>query len=697
MLSFTFEMGVEEFPARFLPGLEKELTERFSSALTAAGVPFENMNVMATPRRSVVLASLGASSESREELVMGPPVRVAYDAEGKPTKAAEGFAKTQGVAMADLFRETTDKGEYLAARKKTGGEKTADVLARICPEIIESLPFPKKMHWGCGTFTFARPLRWILAMLDADVITFEAGGVTSGNLTHGHRIHGPGPFIMNNASEYMQVQAGKCGVTVDPAARRKAIVAGGDAAAAKAGGAILWKESLLDEVQGLTEHPVPLLGNFDPDFLEIPREVLLTSMESHQKSFGVEGKDGKLLPHFLTVLNITPPDEDLVRRGWERVLRARLEDARFFWKTDLAANVDTWLESLDSVIFLAPLGSMGNKTRRLEKLCRYLAEKTGLVNPDAAARAGRLSKADLVSGMVGEFDTLQGIMGGIYAEKRGESSVVAQALREQYLPAGPETPVPATPCGAILSLADKADTMAGCFGLGMIPTGAADPYALRRCALGIARTIEEHGLALDVRDLFATAQSFYGDIKWKLTQEESLGKLLEFFATRLKNQMVSQGNDTLLVEAVLSSDPFLLDVRGAFARLKALKTFSTQPDFEQTAMTFKRVANIVRKQEQEEGVSFSGKYDAALLAEDAEKNLGKAVAAMAGEFDALWAEGRYEDLLHRAGALRPAVDAFFEGVMVMVDDQAVRRNRLELLAAILLRMGRLADFTALQM
>ncbi|SBV93382.1 Glycine--tRNA ligase beta subunit [uncultured delta proteobacterium] len=695
MLSFTLEIGVEEFPARFLPGLEKELRERFSAAFTEAGVPFDDLRVLSTPRRSAVLARVAANSEQREELVMGPPVRVAYDGNGNPTKAAEGFAKTQGVAMAALFRETTDKGEYLAARKTVGGEKTADVLARICPEIIESLSFPKRMHWGNGTFTFARPLRWLLAMLDNAVIPFTVGGVASGNTTVGHRVHGFGPFTLSAASDYRAVIADKCGVTVDPAERRAAIIKGGNALAEKAGGVVLWKESLLDEVQGLTEHPVPLLGGFDAGFLEIPREVLLTSMESHQKSFGVEGKDGKLLPHFCTVLNMTPPDEDLVRKGWERVLRARLEDARFFWKTDLASGFDAWLASLDAVIFLAPLGSMGDKTRRLEALCRYLAETTGLVAPDDAARAGRLSKADLVSGMVGEFDSLQGIMGGIYAAKRGETPVVAQALREQYLPAGPDTPVPASLCGAFLSLADKADTMAGCFGLGMIPTGAADPYALRRCALGIARIIEEHGLALDIEAFFAKAQSLYSGIAWKLPQPEALGKLLEFFATRLKNQMVGQGNDTLLVEAVLSSDS--RDVRGAHARLHALKAFSQESDFAQTAMTFKRVANIVRKQEQEEGVHFSGTYDVSLLAEDAEKALAEAVAVFARECDSLWEQGRYEELLRKAGALRPSVDAFFDGVMVMVDDAALRRNRLELLAAILQRMGRLADFSALQM
>ena len=695
MLSFILEIGVEEFPARFLPGLERELKERFTNAFHEQGVLFNDLGVMATPRRAVVSVSLDAVTRESSEEVTGPPVRVAYDANGNPTKAAEGFAKTLGVELSDVFKKSTDKGEYIAGIKKTGGENVAAVLSRICPEIIASLPFAKKMHWGCGTFTFARPLRWILAMLGETVISFEVGGVTSGNMTRGHREHGFGPFTLNTAAEYFDMMSQKGGVTVNPARRREIIIEGGNAAAAKAGGKILWKDSLLDEVQGLTEHPVPLLGNFDASFLEIPREVLLTSMESHQKSFGVEGPDGKLLPHFLTVLNITPPDETLVRQGWERVLRARLEDARFFWKTDLASTFDAWLESLDSVIFLAPLGSMGDKTRRLEKLCQYIAEKTGSVLLADAGRAGRLSKADLVSGMVGEFDTLQGVMGGIYAEKRGENNMVATALREQYLPAGPDTPAPSSLCGAILSLADKADTMAGCFGLGMIPTGTADPYALRRCALGIARIIAEYKLPLDVADVFAKAQELYGNREWKIAPAEALEKLLDFFATRLKNQLVGQGNATLLVEAVLNAGS--RDVRGAVARLEALKELSADGSFDQMVITFKRVANIVRKQEVEKGGLFNGAYDHSLLREDAEKRLAKAVDELSSGFDADFAEGRYLDLLLLAAGMRPVVDAFFDGVMVMVDDEKLKNNRLELLAAIVKRLDKLADFAALQM
>jgi glycyl-tRNA synthetase beta chain len=465
-------------------------------------------------------------------------------------------------------------------------------------------------------------------------------------------------------------------------------------------------------------------------------------METHQKSFGVEGEDGALKPYFLTVLNMTPPDAEIVRRGWERVLRARLEDARFFWKTDLASNFDAWRAELDSVTFLAPLGSMGDKTRRLADLCAWLAEeaaRTGgeALDPALAARAGLLSKADLVSGMVGEFDTLQGIMGGIYAEKKGENGSVSAALAGQYLPAGPDSPLPAAMSGAILSMADKADTLAGCFGLGMMPTGAADPYALRRAALGIARIMLERKLRFDVRALFARALALYGERKWKFAPEETLAKLCEFFAGRVKNMLLGRmdatglaaavgksssrtdgdssdgpartqgasggaasrpgadtlpggGADTLLVEAVTAADA--LDVWAAARRLEALAAMSRRSDFDQAVQTFKRVANIVRKQAQ----APAGAWQADLLREEAERRLAGAVEDFAARFAELARADDYPALFGLLAAIRPAVDGFFEGVMVMCDDPALRDNRLRLLGALLAPLSRLADFSALQ-
>lgn len=696
MSQFVLEIGTEELPARFLPALERELAERFTRALADAGIECDPVRVMSTPRRAVVrMDAVNPVQSESEEVVTGPPARIAFTPEGGLTKAAEGFARTQGVEVADIFRLTTDKGEYIAVRKHMGGARSIDLLRDICPAIIGALPFPKRMRWGSGDFTYARPMRWLLALFDESVVDFEVGGVRSGNITYGHRIHGAGPLTVARAGDYERVIREQGGVTPVGEERRNAVVKGGNALAVAAGGKVIWKDSLLDEVQGLVEHPVPCLGNIDPSFLELPREVLLTSMESHQKSFGVEDAEGRLMPHFLTVLNLTPLDGDLVRKGWERVLRARLEDARFFWKTDLASSFDAWLASLDNVIFLGPLGSMGDKTRRLEQLCAWLAAEVGFDDATAAARAGRLSKGDLVSGMVGEFDTLQGIMDGIYARRMGEAEAVAAAIAEQYLPAGPDSPVPSSMCGALLSIADKADTLAGCFGLGMIPTGAADPYALRRCVLGIARIILEHGLQLDVRGLFAKAFALYGERAWKLAPEDALVKLDEFFMARLRNLFIANGYETLLVEAVLAAG--CDDVRSAGARLEALAAFSRRDDFASAVLTFKRAANIIRKQGGDSDVALDGAWKADLLVEDAERQLAASLEAMFPRFDGLWAEGDYPALFGLLGELRPVVDGFFEGVMVMSDDAALRTNRLNLLQALVGRLSRLADFGALQM
>lgn len=695
MSLFVLEIGTEELPARFLPGEETELRARFASVLDEAGVVCHGIRVMSTPRRAVVmLEGVEPLQKEREEVIIGPPVRAAYASDGSPTKALSGFARTHGVDVDALFRMETEKGEYVAVRKKMGGARVADLLAEICPAVITALPFAKRMRWGVHSFAYARPLRWILALFDENVVAFQVGPVVSGRETWGHRIHGPGPFSVPTAAEYLDTVTRLEGITPSAQERRARIIEQGDDLAQRVRGKILWKDGLLDEVQGLCEHPEALLGDIDSAFLEVPREVLLTSMESHQKSFGVEGPDGSLLPHFLTVLNLTPLDKDVVKRGWERVLRARLEDARFFWRTDLAENFDTWLTRLDSVIFLGPLGSMGDKTRRLEKLCAWLARECDVCTPEAAARAGRLSKADLVTGMVGEFDTLQGIMGGIYAERKGECREVAQAIAGQYLPAGPDSPPPPTALGALLSIADKVDTLVGCFGLGMIPTGAADPNGLRRCALGIARNVLEYGFRLDMRTLFLTVQELYGCRDWKGTPEEIQTKLREFFGARLKNLFLSQGKDTLLVEAAMGAG--FNDIWGTRRRLAALESLSRRSDYAQLVQTFKRVANIVRKQGREAGDVLTGQWSSILLREEAEKELARTLEKLLPRFDAAWSEDRYDDLPALLEETRPPVDAFFNGVMVMCDDMSVRANRLNLLKALMDRMEPLADFAALQ-
>jgi glycyl-tRNA synthetase beta chain len=434
-----------------------------------------------------------------------------------------------------------------------------------------------------------------------------------------------------------------------------------------------------------------MLGGFHEKFLELPPEVLLTSMETHQKSFGLRGADGKLLPYFLTAANIESREPALVRKGWERVLRARLEDARFFWEADCAATFDHWLDKLDKVIFIGPLGTMGDKTRRLEKLAAFIADRVAPELAEPLARAGRLSKADLVSEMVYEFDDLQGKMGGIYARLKGESEIVAQALYEQYLPAGQDSALPSSMAGAILSLADKLDNLAGCFGLGMVPTGAADPYALRRSALGVCRIILEMGLKVDIAVLLREAQKGYANVTWKLGEDEALDKLLDFFGQRLRAYWNGQGIPTLVIEAAMA--PGFTDINDTWLRVRALAEFSREVDFEASVLTFKRAANIIRKQTDQD---LCGSVREELLEVDAEKSFW----ATLQEIEPVWAElaaaADYPQMLARLRVLRPAVDGFFDGVMVMSDDLALRANRLNLLYRLVNTLGRVADFGKFQ-
>jgi glycyl-tRNA synthetase beta chain len=704
MPAFVLEIGTEELPSRFLLSAEKELADRFTAALEEAGLEFADLAVCSTPRRLTLhIAHLAETAAAREETIIGPSLKAAYDMGGRPTRAAEGFARSHNVALEETFTIETEKGAYVAVRRTVGGGGALDILASACPSLIAALSFPKRMRWGSGDFSFARPIRWILALMGSSVVPFAVGNVSSGDLTYGRRAQGSGPVAVSDAAEYFTVMESRGGVVARRADRFRIIRERGDALAETKRGVVLWKESLLDEVQGLCEHPTPILGSFDSRYLNVPREVLLTSMEHHQKSFGLESENGRLLPYFLTVLNMTPEDPELVRKGWERVLRARLEDARFFWETDLAAGFTPWLKALDSVIFLAPLGSMGDKTRRLELLCAWLADS--VISGDAekkavredVMRAGRLSKADLASAMVKEFDTLQGIMGGIYAAHFAESAATALAISEQYLPSGPDSPAPSSLCGALLSIADKADTLVGCFGLGMIPTGTADPYGLRRACLGIARIALEKGLRFDVAALFAEALRIYGQREWKILPDQALPRLEDFFALRLKNHLISGGADALLAEAVLQAG--FHDIWAVSARLAALTAFSRQADFAQSVLTFKRVANIIRKQQHQhdDEQRINGAYSADLLADDAEKALAAELERSAPVFEKCWRDDNFAELFSLLSDLRPFVDNFFNQVMVMCDDEALRANRLALLQSLLERFGRLADFSALQM
>ena len=694
MAQFLWEIGTEEMPARFLPDLMRQLEELFVHSLEGLGLGFQGVETFATPRRLVAwIPEIEPRQRESEELVTGPPVRIAYDEQGGLTRAGTGFAASQGVDQQDVFVTSTEKGEYLAARVRRGGEETIRLLPEICAEILGKLSFPKKMRWESSGFLFGRPIRWMAALLDEEVVPVQGASLSADRWTWGHRVQGPGPFQISRAEEYFPIIREQGMVVLDRDERRDRVKREGEELAREKGGSVVWEEELLEEVIDVVEQPKAVLGGLDRKYLDLPRNVLLTCMESHQKSFGVEDEQGHLLPYFLCTLNLEPKDLDLVRNGWERVLKARLEDANFFWSVDSRASLEQWREALKKVVFMGPLGSMWDKSERLKRMGRYLDESLATGITREIERAAAICKTDLVSEVVGEFDNLQGHMGGIYARQKGEAETVARAVEEHYHPEGPESPVPRSMAGSILSVAEKLDNLVGCFSLNMIPTGAQDPYALRRQALGIVRIVLEKGLRLSLSDMIRQARECYGSFEEKLTSEECRAALEDFFLQRVRAYYTGQGFDTRIVEAAVQAgadDLCLLD-----KRLRALDRFSRVSDFESAVLTFKRVDNIIRKQGAQEG-PLDGEYDTPSLAEEQEKELARSIEELGPKWRELWQAEDFDSLLAQLRELRPVVDAFFDHVMVMTKDSDLRRNRLQLLWALLAMLSGLAAFSELQ-
>lgn len=694
MSDFVMEMGFEEMPARFLAPLTHELMEKVEDCLQREMIGYTGVETYSTPRRlCVYVREIALNQDSRQELVTGPPASVAFDQDNNLTRAGQGFARSQQVDTKDLFRHRTEKGEYLAVRKTCGGKPTVDVLPGICLETINGLNFPKKMRWA-DSFTFGRPVRWILAILDHETIPFIISDVESGASTFGHRVLGAGPFELSHASEYFQILEEKGRVILSPEKRMDLIRTKARELAREIGGLIVENESLVKETSNLVEFPKPVLGRFDRKYLELPKEVLLTSMQTHQKSFGLMGSDHQLMPYFLTVINNDPQDINLVRKGWERVLKARLEDAMFFWNADRSMSIESRQEKLDRVVFLASLGSMGDKARRLEKIAGFICDELKFENKDSVRQAAYICKSDLVSEMVGEFADLQGIVGGIYAGQAGYKHDVARAIQEHYLPLGPESPLPDTIEGAIVSVADKADNLVGCFGLNMVPTGAADPYALRRQVLGIIRIILAHKFDLELRRLFSFCGRVYCGVKWKQDLYQSQEDLMRFVSTRLKAYWQGMGYEGKIVDAVIQAgcENILMTEK----RLSALVSFSKHPDFEAAVLTFKRIDNIIRKQGRDAGVELLEKYQPNLFKDGYETRLARQIDLVLADWDEQWEKGDFETLFDRLHGLRPIVDDFFDNVMVMCDDQDLRQNRLNMLYILSRKLGTLADFSALQ-
>ncbi|SMC23069.1 glycyl-tRNA synthetase beta chain [Desulfacinum hydrothermale DSM 13146] len=684
---FYLEIGSEEIPAGYIgPALEAmagQMVRFLTDHRIAHGTPVTT----GTPRRlCLCIPDVAERQEASTTEIIGPPKSVAFDEAGNPTKAAEGFARNQGVQVSELAIKSTPKGEYVCLVKEEAGLPTRDLLQKMLPDFVAHIPFPKSMRWGSLSVTFARPVHWIVCLLGGQVVEFNYGDVTSGDRSFGHRFMAPEWIPVTGFQEHKKKLADHR-VIVDMGERRDLILQGIREKAAEVGGTILEDPDLLDEVTNLLEYPYPLLGSFEEKYLALPPELLITVMKEHQRYFAITDAQDRLMPHFVTVANTVPRDPALVAAGNARVVRARLEDARFYYEEDQKVPLEDRAEELKSVVFHAKLGTSWEKVERFTALAQWLCDRLCPEKRDAVTRAAFLCKADLVSGMVGEFPELQGIMGRAYARLQGEPEQVAQAIYEHYLPNRAGGPLPEGMEGTILSLADKMDTIVGCFGVGLLPTGTADPFALRRQTLGIIRIVLAKNLRFSLGAFIDQALPL---LEAKMTEPQATVKagVLDFFRGRLHHHLVSQeGLRPDIVDAALSVG--IDDLVDAVARVRALAAFTQRPDFESLAVAVKRVGNIIKEGEK-------APVEPEVFQAQVEKALHDAYEDAAQQIQARVASGDYDGALAAAAALREPIDAFFEGVLVMDKDETVRRNRLALLTAIHGLFNRIADFRKVQ-
>lgn len=679
------EIGTEEIPSSFVLMALKEIEENAKKLFETYRIGFSEIKALGTPRRLTLY--MGQVEEKQRDFVtevLGPAKRVAYDEKGNPTKAALGFARGQGVKVEELHIKATDRGEYVCVIKRKQGGETGTLLRKILPELITSLSFPKSMRWGETRLRFARPIHWILALFGGEVIDFQLEELRSGSLTYGHRFLKPQAIPVQNFSTYLQALR-EAYVIVDPNERRESIRKQLVEVASQLGGKPLEDEALLDTVTFLVEYPKVIWGQFNPSYLKLPRELLITTLREHQKYFSVVDSKGQLLPYFLVVSNMVARDMSIIRQGNERVLKARLADAEFFFHEDQKRSLETRLEDLKQVIFQEKLGTSYEKVQRFTQLALYLASIIDESLKPLVARTAQLCKADLVTEMVKEFPNLQGIMGSEYARLSGEPEEVVKGILEHYRPRFAGDAIPESTSGALVSLADKLDTIVGCFGVNLIPTGSEDPYALRRQALGIIHIILGKEYSLSLNDLISQSLQL---LQGKLLRppEEVKKEVLEFFKVRFINLLTSQGIRQDTIEAVLSVE--FDDLVDSYKRILALAEFRNDPGFESLLIAFKRVINIIPK-------GFSGKVNPNLFVHDEEKDLYQAVLKIKDLVTSAFAQKEYKKALAEISTLRSPVDRFFTGVLVMVEDPEIRANRLALLDTIADLFRGFADFSKL--
>lgn len=683
---FLVEIGTEELPPKALKTLATSFADNVEAELNQAGLTFDKIEWFAAPRRlAVKVLNLATQQPSKEIEKRGPAVSAAFDAEGKPTKAAEGWARGCGITVEQAERMATDKGEWLVHRAKIEGQPTKNLLNGIVANALAKLPIPKPMRWADKTVQFIRPVHTVTMLLGDELIEGEILGVASARTIRGHRFLGEKEFEIQHADQYPQLLREKGSVVADFNERKAEILAKSQAKATALGGVADIEESLLEEVTSLVEYPNVLAAKFEERFLAVPAEALVYTMKGDQKYFPIYDKDGKLLPHFIFVSNINPEDPTAIIEGNEKVVRPRLTDAEFFFKTDLKQKLVDRLPRLETVLFQQQLGTLKDKTDRIEQLAGEIAKQIG-ADEAKAKRAGLLSKCDLMTNMVFEFTDTQGVMGMHYARHDGEDEEVAVALNEQYMPRFAGDELPKSLVASAVALADKFDTLTGIFGIGQAPKGSADPFALRRAALGALRIIVEKNLPLDLEDLVKKSAALFGD---KLTNSNVVADVVDFMLGRFRAWYQDEGISVDVIQAVLARRP----TRPADfdARVRAVSHFRTLDSAEALAAANKRVANILAKAEGDIGA-----IDVALCVEPAEQVLAQSVLSLAKEVQPLIAQGEYTAVLDKLAGLRQPVDNFFDNVMVNAEDAKLRQNRLAILNTLQGLFLQVADISLLQ-
>ena len=684
--NFLVEIGTEELPPKALKTLATSFADNVEAELNQAGLTFDKIEWFAAPRRlAVKVLNLATQQPNKEIEKRGPAVSAAFDAEGKPTKAAEGWARGCGITVEQAERIATDKGEWLVHRAKIEGQPTKNLLNDIVANALAKLPIPKPMRWADKTVQFIRPVHTVTMLLGDELIEGEILGVASARTIRGHRFLGEKEFEIQHADQYPQLLREKGSVVADFNERKAEILAKSQAKATALGGVADIEESLLEEVTSLVEYPNVLAAKFEERFLAVPAEALVYTMKGDQKYFPIYDKDGKLLPHFIFVSNINPEDPTAIIEGNEKVVRPRLTDAEFFFKTDLKQKLVDRLPRLETVLFQQQLGTLKDKTDRIEQLAGEIAKQIG-ADEAKAKRAGLLSKCDLMTNMVFEFTDTQGVMGMHYARHDGEDEEVAVALNEQYMPRFAGDELPKSLVASAVALADKFDTLTGIFGIGQAPKGSADPFALRRAALGALRIIVEKNLPLDLEDLVKKSAALFGD---KLTNQNVVTDVVDFMLGRFRAWYQDEGIAVDVIQAVLARRP----TRPADfdARVRAVSHFRTLDSAEALAAANKRVSNILAKAD-----AAIGEINLTACVEPAEKALAEAVLALRTEVQPLIAQGDYTAVLDKLANLRAPVDSFFDNVMVNAEDPALRQNRLAILNTLQGLFLQVADISVLQ-